>query len=155
MKIIRTNLGQEIMVDDDDYEWLNQFKWQVFNNGYAVRNFGGKLRKKQSMHRMILGLTDRSLMVDHKDRNKLNNCRSNLRVASALENGRNKTHLLSGTSKYRGVSWYKRDQKWIVHIRVNKRNKHLGIFTDEIEAAKRYNEAAKVLHGEFASLNAV
>lgn len=153
MKIISTNLGQEIMVDDADYEWLNQYKWQVSNNGYAFRNHGGKLRLKQSMHRMILGLTDPKVYTDHKDRNRLNNCRSNLRPATAKQNGCNKTKRKGLTSKYRGVSWFKRDSKWIVHIKVNGKNRHLGVFFDELQAAMKYDEVAKELYGEFATLN--
>jgi hypothetical protein len=93
------------------------------------------------------------LVVDHIDHNGLNNRKKNLRNCTFAENCRN-TRLSSGTtSKYKGVHWHKRQKKWAAAIRCNNKTHHLGYFTDEAEAAKVYDKAAKKYHGVFASLN--
>lgn len=143
------------MVDDADYDWLNSFKWQVFNTGYAVRNYGGKLRLKQSMHRMILGLTDPKIKCDHKDRNRLNNCRGNLRVVTERQNSMNKSSAKGSSSKYLGVCWVKTRKKWVANIKMNNKTKFLGHFEKEVDAAIKYNEYATFLHGEYANLNKI
>ncbi|MHC4666175.1 MAG: AP2 domain-containing protein [Planctomycetota bacterium] len=58
-----------------------------------------------------------------------------------------------GTSKYKGVSWYTREKRWVVKIHADGKTHTLGYFTDEIEAAKAYDKAAKIYHGDFAALN--
>lgn len=120
------------------------------------------------MHRMILN-PPQNLFVDHKDRNGLNNQRDNLRICTASQNQKNK--IATGVSKYLGVSIHKNKHKiylkkkklyliyineyWIAHINVNGKSIHLGLFKDEIEAAKAYNKAAKKYHGDFARLNII
>lgn len=98
--------------------------------------------------------TPKGMMVDHIDRNPLNNRRNNLRIATNGQNSRNvpKTSA-KRSSVYKGVSWHKRKNKWIASCAINSRNKFLGYFNDEIEAAKAYDLSAKELHGEFANTN--
>ncbi len=156
MKEIKLTQGYFALVDDEDFEYLNQFKWQVFlkkngNTCYAQRSY--KKGKNISMHREILGLTDPKIQGDHIDGNGLNNQRYNLRTATHTQNQRNRKNFIKGTSKYKGVSWDKKNKKWIVRIRNGGKQIYLGHFLDEIEAAKKYDEMAKIYHKEFAYIN--
>lgn len=91
--------------------------------------------------------------VDHKDRNPLNNRRSNLRLATHAENIRNSRKHIDNRSGYRGVSWYTNYQKWKATIRVNGRPMHLGYFDNPEDAHEAYRKAAKEHYGEFANLD--
>jgi hypothetical protein len=162
MKKIPLSQGKFTLVDDADFEWLSQWKWHAkrdTNTFYAVRNTeylidnGIKKRRVVQMHRQILGLTDPKIYGEHWDGDGLNNQRSNLRPATNSENQKNKKPR--GTSKYLGVSWSKSSRKWISHIAINGKAKHLGLFTDEIQAALKYNEYARIHHGDFARLNEI
>lgn len=94
--------------------------------------------------------------VDHKDRNKTNNQRDNLRIATSSQNNCNVAKRKGSIySDYKGVS-YKRDlHKWFAQIQKHKQKYHIGYFETEIEAALAYNRWAMILHGEFAYLNEV
>lgn len=60
-----------------------------------------------------------------------------------------------GTSKYKGVHWYKQSKKWMVQIRLNDKQIYLGLFEREDDAARAYNKKAKEIFGEFACLNKI
>jgi len=145
--------GKFALVAADDYYHLAQFRWfAMFSSKtfYAVRSL--PMRKKIKMHRQIMAAPSH-LVVDHIDHDGLNNCRSNLRLCTPAQNIRNVPLRDYGTSKYKGVSWYRSGKKWIAVIQSNNKRHHLGYFTDEIAAAIAYDEQAKVLHGQFACLN--
>jgi hypothetical protein len=155
MKEILLDKGLSAYVDDCDYDQISQYKWtaqKVGNYYYATGWVNGKHRK---MHRVLLELTDPLLIVDHKDRNGLNNQRSNLRVCTKRENNANRRSQINSSSKYVGVSWIKRDEVWRAYISTGGKNKYLGDFKTEDAAAQAYNEAAKEIHGQFASLNEI
>jgi hypothetical protein len=107
-----------------------------------------------SMHREILGLGPGQPEVDHRNGNGLDNRRGNLRLATVQQNRFNCTRLKrNGSSEYRGVSWNKDARKWMAFIQKDRRNKWLGSFLSEVDAALAYDEAAKALFSEFAALN--
>ena len=83
--------------------------------------------------------------LDHKDRNRANNTISNLRECAPGEIQQNSTRSL-GSSKYQGVYWNKRANKWHAQISVNKKIIYLGVFDDELEAANAYREAKEKYH---------
>lgn len=91
MKTIELTQGQVTLVDDEDYEWLNQWKWYANKapyGFYAMRHslkIEGRPRDDISMHRIII-MAQKGEQVDHKDGNRLNNCRSNLRLATVSQN---------------------------------------------------------------------
>lgn len=157
MKQIPLTQGQFALVDDKDFEYLNQFKWQALKDKvtyYAVRSV--TLNKKQYpvlMHRVILEIADPKMQGDHMDHNGLNNQRYNLRIVTRKQNIRNSTGNKKSASIYKGVTYIKSSKKWCAQISINGKNKHLGVFTDEIEAAKKYDEMARLHYGEFAYLN--
>ena len=159
MKQIPLTQGYFALVDDEDFEELNKHKWHVLKTPYtyyAAKRFYNKETKKWKsllMHRFILGLTDFKIKGDHIDHNGLNNQRYNLRSSTNAQNIRNQRPTKGNSSKYKGVCWSKRDNRWRVQIQCDKRNIYIGIFKDEIEAAKAYDKKAKELFGEFAYLN--
>jgi len=165
-KQIPLTQGQFATVSDEDYDYLMQWKWCASKRSDGVRkyvatrleNTGGKW-KTILMHRVVLermGFDLTGLHSDHiKPMQTLNNTRDNLRVADRYQSGANKDKLKNNTSGYIGVSWYKRGGKWVGKIRVKRRLIHLGYFTCKHEAARAYNQAAILYHGEFAVLNEI
>jgi AP2 domain-containing protein/HNH endonuclease len=104
------------------------------------------------LHRLIMNApADKE--VDHINGDTLDNRRCNLRICSHKENLRNQKLPKNSKSGYKGVTWYKRIKKWRSHIRLNKKQIHLGYFDDIKLAANAYNEAAIKYFGEFAKLN--
>ena len=96
---------------------------------------------------------DNKRCVDHIDGNKANNHLENLRWASHSENSRNQKKHKDGSSVYKGVSFHGPSKKWLVHIGINGKSKHVGLFASEREAAEAYNAAAIDYYKEFARLN--
>ncbi len=158
MKQILLTQGKVALVDDEDFEWLNQYKWRVeigARTSYAKRGVDDPSKARRTtlaMHRLILGLTDSKTQVDHIDHNGLNNQRNNLRVVTKQQNAFN-MRSFRGTSKHKGVSFYKPGGKWVARIVVNYIPIHLGYFEDEKEAARAYNKASLEHFGEYAYLN--
>jgi hypothetical protein len=92
-------------------------------------------------------------MVDHHDTDRSNNKLVNLRWASSSQNGMNKKKRMGTSSKFKGVCWKKKANKWEASIKVNQVKMYLGLFTDEDEAGRAYNTKAKEIFGLFALLN--
>lgn len=137
-----------VLLDDSDYDnVVAAGPWRLQQRFYVQRD-----RKPYMLHRFILGVTDPKVLVDHRDRNPLNNRRSNLRFASASQNAANRrknTH----SSRFLGVTWDKTRRKWRAQILDNGKYRNLGRFTDEKLAARAYDDAAREVFGEFATCN--
>lgn len=88
--------------------------------------------------------------IDHVNCDPSDNKICNLRLASSADNARNQRKKSGTSSKYKGVSWYKRKGKWIAHIRIEGRARHLGYFSDEQAAHAAYCAAAAQAFGDFA-----
>jgi len=144
MKKIKLTQGKVALVDDEDYNKLNQFNWYAHNgwgdNFYAVRNvwLAKNKRKTERMHNVIFGKTTEGNTVDHIDRNGLNNQKENLRECTKSENSLNTDIYKSNTSGFRGVSWDKVTKKWKVQRSFNKKQQYLGVFSTKIEAYRIY-----------------
>lgn len=156
MKEIKLLKGLVALVDDEDFERINAFKWSFHKEGrseYAVSSIKIENKYKQfRMHRMILSISDPKVFVDHIDGNGLNNTKANLRLATHKQNSRNYSKLFStNTSGFRGVRFDKRQKTkpWKCTIKFENKNVHLGYFISAEEAAKAFDKAAKELFGEF------
>jgi hypothetical protein len=155
MKYIELTKGKCAIVDDEDFDRVNQFKWKF--DGYANRIKWVSSEKRYVcvyMHRFIIN-TPAGFDTDHINGDKLDNRKSNLRAVSHSVNLQNRRHSRKNTSGYRGVCWDKSRNKWMAFI--NYRNKHitLGRFDDIIEAAKAYNKSAKELYKGTRWLNRI
>jgi hypothetical protein len=158
-KEIKLTQGKVAIVDDEDFEYLNQWKWYANNlcgKFYAVRNNweNKKFISQLLMHRHIMNPT-KGLVVDHCNGDTLNNTKSNLRVCTYSQNRMNSVKTIYNKSGYKGVCWHKTGNKWVSKIEINKTVHYLGLFSDLKEAAKAYNDAAIKFYGEFAKLNII
>ena len=122
MREIKVSRGNIALVDDEDYDFLNQWKWSLLpnrNNNYAIRGEKKNGRHKTIlMHREILRYHDTINIIDHIDRNGLNNQRSNLRIVTQLENLRNSRDRI-----WKGkLGLKKMKDKWVLYF-IN----HLGV----------------------------
>ena len=158
MKEIPLTQGMVALVDDEDYEWINQYKWYVNRAGvniYAVRYDRGRGRGEAiKMHQQIM----RAKETDHRDNNGLNNQRSNLRHCNRSQNCQNRRKAGNCSSKYKGVSFRRKAtmNPWVVSIRtVGRKFVYIGVFATEVEAALAYNNKAVELFGEFARINII
>lgn len=171
MQTITLTKGQVAIVDDDDLGWLTQFNWCAFWSesahtyrpvrGYRVQ---GKT-KTVYMHRAILAhSTGRELAteehVDHINHNGLDNRKTNLRLASNRENHYNMKKPRGCMSRFKGVVWCKRRQRWDAYIHDGpilanglRKRRYIGTFVTELEAAGAYDAAAIAAFGQFALLN--
>lgn len=150
--------GYSTVIDAVDAD-LASLKWSVTVDKHTCyarrRNWLADNKSRINIHQIIfVRMLGRELVkgeiVDHIDRDGLNNRRENLRLATRSENGRNQKCRSDNTSGYKGVHWHKGTRKWIAQIRLNGKAKHLGLFKTPEEAHVAYQEAAKELFGEFA-----
>ena len=166
MKVIPLTQDQVALVDDEDYEWLSEFKWHAVwapstQSFYPQRSVPPGLeysnKRLLPMHNAIWtqhnGPIPDGLTVDHKNRNTLEGRLSNLRLATRSQQKQNQGLHRNSTSGYRGVHWHRRDKKWSVSIQVDGKRIYLGYFTDKEDAARAYDVAARIHYGEFAQLN--
>ncbi len=147
------------IVDPEDYHRLIEYKWYAHkgtNTYYAVRSLtNGKYRKRknQYMHHLVIDIPP-GRFCDHLNHNGLDNRKANLRLATHTQNVWHRRKFKSPSrSKYKGLTWRKKEKSWHVRITVNGSRLFIGSFKDEVEAACAYDRAAKILHGQFATLN--
>lgn len=146
--------GKYVLVDDEDYELLNKYKWFSDKHGYVARGVtqNGK-PQRILMHRVILE-TPKGLVTDHINGNRLDNRRSNLRIATQTENTYNSKPNSDSIVPFKGVCWDKMRGKWQVRVVLQGNTQfHAYIAGEAKYAARVYDYYAKKAYGEFAYLN--
>lgn len=171
-----------VLVDDEDYEYLAQFRWIAYKGGsglYAKRcvlrtdrlfgpdsniyaNYKMVLMHREIVERFLGRKLKRNELIDHKNRNGWDNQKCNLRVCTHQQNCWN-SKWGNGSSKFNGVSlvksksngirYHRNRKKWLVRIKKDNKSIFVGLFSNEVEAARAYDGKAKELFGEFAHLN--
>lgn len=150
--------GETVLLDEEDLPKFALAQWEYRRTGRP-----GPQSKKYVMavglgvpvylHRVVMD-SPKGLLVDHRDGDTLNCARANLRAATRLQNSFNKrSKPEAGSSQYRGVSWCRKGKKWLATIRANETTYRLGLFERETDAARKYDDASHVLHGEYGNRN--
>lgn len=157
MKLIPlTNISRSAIVDDEDFEKLNAYKWRGEVSRRTIYACTGASMPPYNnhyfMHELLITKT-LNLVIDHKDNNGLNNQKSNLRLATISQNKANGKAYSNNTSTFKGVTFRRERGTWRAQIRVNNKLHIIGCFHDKEDAARAYDKAALLYFGEFAKLN--
>lgn len=147
MKKILLSQGKFAIVDDCDYKNVKDYNWH-FSQGRAKRT-------GSFLHWDIIGKPEKGFVIDHINRDPLDNRRCNLRICTHRQNILNSSKSKNNTSGFVGVYWTKDREKWKAYIKINGKQIGLGRFSDVKEAAMAYNNAAIKYFGEFANLNRI
>ena len=139
------SVHKQIILDDEDKWLLEKYSWSLDSHGYAQSRSN---RKCGLLHKFILPAKD-GFIIDHINRNPLDNRRCNLRYATKQQNNFNSSIRKDNTSGYRGVIWNKQVKKWHVQIAHNKKRIYLGCFNSIKEASEVYKSKAVELFGEY------
>lgn len=156
--MITLTQSKSVKVDDEDYEFLNQFKWHTTSRGYAARrvhypsSYKSQVNMTFLMHRILTFAID-GIQVDHINGDKLDNRKENLRLCNNSQNHMNKGVQSNSTTGYKGVSFEKSIGRYRAYCNFNGKRYNLKTFKTPEEAAQAYNTKAKELFGEFALLN--
>jgi hypothetical protein len=156
MKEIALSRGKSALVDDEDYEWLSQWKWTYAGENYAYRmqhlgvGADGKAKKKSILMHRIITNAPKGLDVDHVNRDGLDNQRHNLRVCTRTQNLANSIVSTGRYSNLRGAFLDKKTGLWSSKIMVNRKLIRLGWFTTDVDAHEAYKAASVKYNGKFS-----
>lgn len=147
-----TQKGEEFWFDKEDLPMVQNSCWSYSNKGY-LQTTDRETHKTIKFHRLVMGVTDPSVQVDHKNHpprheHKKDNRKSNLEIVTRSENSQNRSLALNNTSGVVGVSWNKREQAWKAYIKINQKQIHLGTFYNKEDAIKARKEAEIKYFGE-------
>lgn len=158
MAVVYLKTGEPVLVDDEDLPKVARIKWYRHKQGYAVGYVPSSFRGAKDWHLILMHqlISTCPGNTDHINGNRLDNRKFNLRPANNHQNARNiRTRTTPGkTSRFKGVCWHVQkysDPKWMVRVA----SQYVGSFTDELEAARAYNQKALEMFGPFAKLNPI
>lgn len=146
--VLFTAQGSPFVVDDELAGGIATYRWNESRGGYIYRNRqipGTRQFKRISLHRLVLP-APADLVVDHIDRDKRNNRRANLRIVTRKASAWNRG-AVGGVSRFKGVAWNASSQKWQVMLQGH----YIGVFANEVEAARAWVSAAEALYGTVAT----
>jgi len=152
MRKIKLTQGKQAIVDDNDFDELNKYKWYTKHqcrNYYVVRHHPLNHGRLIWMHRIIMG-DNHGMDIDHINGNGLDNRKINLRFCTRSQNNQNQRMR---NKKFKGFS--KRDNTYQARITVSGKRIYIGSYRSQIGAALAYNIAAKLYFGDFARLNRI
>ena len=148
--IIRLNGDTSTIIDDDDFIRTSSFHWGIWGKyKYVATRVNGVCIY---LHRFIMNAPD-GMHVDHINGDRLDNRKTNLRIATAQQNAMNQHRVVKSNSGYKGVSFRSDTGKYSAHITFNYKKINLGCYDNPITAAMVYDEAARKYFGEFANTN--
>jgi hypothetical protein len=140
-------------LDDDDYERVERFRWYLTPKGYAwslLQEPGvswGRLKGKkwQMLHREVMGLKPGdSRRIDHKNQDKLDCRKSNLRYATKAQNQQNVGARRDSKSRYRGAIYHRQSGRWNARVTLNGKTHSLGYHDTDEEAGRVAAEFRRV-----------
>lgn len=154
MKKITLTKKKFAIVDDNDFESINKYKWCFSGRNYAIRRVGNSRKNTKIilMHRQIMSVP-KGMITDHINGNGLDNRRINLRICTNIQNLQNQSLRSDNTSGYKGVCWDKKRNAFMSYINISGVRKYLGRFKSIIDAKNAYNSTASEYFGEYAKLN--
>jgi hypothetical protein len=135
------------LVSKSKLEYIIRHSWYLDSNGYPMTYTA----RSKTLHKNLLGKQEPGFVIDHINRNKLDNRLENLRVITAKENSYNRTKSKNSNNKYKGVK--KCGNKYTACISKDGVKREIGGFETEEDAAKAYDMMAEELFGEFAGKN--
>lgn len=141
-KIIQLKSGCQAIIDDEDFDLVNQFKWHIAGRGYAYYN---NRKQRGSMHRLVMH-AKKGDCIDHINENKLDNRKCNLRFCTHSTNLQRRTNL---SKPLRGIE-ERSNGKFRVRIYKNRKAIHLGMFDKKEDAIEAYNRAVGDLYDNYA-----
>jgi hypothetical protein len=160
-QIALSNTDKVALVDDEDFERVKIFSYRLTGSGEGSVHTKSKIKNKNyssgwqtisaSLASIVMGRPGE--MYDHKDRNPLNNRKSNLREATYQQNSFNRSKMINGESDFVGVGYNRAARRYRARIMFGGKRLFLGYFKLEIDAARAYNKKAIELFKEFANLN--
>ena len=153
-KLVPLTNGGFATVSAIDYRRVSQQKWCLCTSKGCKYVMSSHSRGKKSLHRFVMRAR-KGIIIDHINRNTLDNRRDNLRACSIAQSNMNRRGNVGGSSRFKGVHWYESRQRWKCSIKVCGKQYYLGEFHNEQDAAITYNVAAQIFFGEFAYLNNV
>lgn len=150
-----TRLPDGVLVDDADLPKVLQFKWHIDGKGYVISDTrhtikGRRYGSMTLLHRCLLGLEKGDPIVDHINQDKLDNRRSNLRLADKSTNALNRGAQANSKTGYKGISWDKQKGKWRVAANLQGKQYHLGFYSNIEDAIQAWNDKIEDVHGEWA-----
>lgn len=146
----KPELGYFAIIDDDDFERVNKFNWTVLigNTGIKYAVYKPRYKSFIYLHRFVIN-APKGTIVDHKNRNGLDNRKSNLRLCNYSENAINSKIFRHNTSGFKGVRWNKTRRKWEAQIMIKQKHIHLGRFDSIKNALNARKEAEQYYFKNF------
>ena len=142
-----TENGEEFYFDLEDYDKIKDYCWYINTNGYVCSVSCGHQIK---MHRLVMGVTDKKIYIDHRFHNKKDNRKYNLRLADTSKNQMNKKIMSNNTSGCTGVYWDARNNKWKAQIVKDGKTYSLGRYVELEDAVKARKDAEEKMFGEWS-----
>lgn len=148
-----TEKGEEFWFDKEDIEIIKKYCWRYDKNGYVVSK-DNETKKKITLHRLVMGVTDPLIEIDHKthqvgNAHKIDNRKNNLQIITHSDNMKNQGKYKNNTSGVTGVCWYKKYNKWMAYIDVDHKHKTLGYFNNFEDAVKARKLAEEKYFGDY------
>jgi hypothetical protein len=154
LAVICLKSEKHVIVDKDIWHDLSLKKWWMNAHGYVIGTVDGVETPMHTyLYKTFVADIPPNYIIDHINNIRHDNRLSNLRVNTLSGNAHNAKKTKNASSKYYGVYWNKRSNRWFAAITYKYKHYHIGIFKDEIDAAKAYNVRAVELYGEFANVN--